>query len=580
MTQQNSNKRKNEDNHSSASTPRELKRATTVDYIYNDQESSNGRLKPLNGFVTPLLTDLYQITMAYSLWKNNRHEVSTVFDLYFRKSPFGGEFTIFGGLEEVVRFVSDFRYTPDQLQHIRTMLPTCDQGFIDYLSKLDSSEVTIHAIKEGSVVFPRIPLVRIEGPMIICQLLETTLLCLINFASLVATNAARHRLAVGKDKVMLEFGLRRAQGPDGGMSASRYSYLGGADGTSNVMANYFFGIPIKGTHAHSFVTSYNSVEDLKDKTIVDTQGKKHDLLELALSFRKELGYEMSSMSELVAFVAYARSFPTGFLALVDTYDTLNSGVLNFLCVALALDRLGYKGLGIRLDSGDLSYLSKASRKLFKQVGEKYQLDYFEKFTIVASNDLNEPTIAALNRQGHEIDTFAIGTNLVTCQAQPALGCVYKLVELDGSPRIKLSQEANKITLPGRKDCYRLIGSEGHPLVDLLVHVGSDEKENQQQIPKPGEKVLCLHPFEEQKRVYVTPVKVEKLHHIVFQNGELVNPLPTLEETRSFCLSELSRVREDHLRSSNPTPYKVSVSKNLYDTLHKLWLESVPVKEMK
>nr|AAP69616.1 nicotinate phosphoribosyltransferase-like protein [Dictyostelium discoideum] len=558
---------------------RELKRATTVDYVYRDQESKD-KIKPLNGFVTPLLTDLYQITMAYSLWKNNRHEIPAVFDLYFRKSPFGGEFTVFAGLEEVIRFVSDFHYTKEEVGFIKEMIPDCEQEFLDYLSKLDSSSVTLYAMKEGSVVFPRVPLLRVEGPMILCQLFETTLLCLVNFASLVATNAARHRLAVGKEKVMLEFGLRRAQGPDGAMSASRYSYLGGADGTSNVLAHCFFGIPIRGTHAHSFITNYSGPDELLDASIKDTNGNVHNLLEMSQKYRDELGYTATNLSELVAFVAYARTFPNGLVALVDTYDTLASGVPNFICVALALHQLGYKAVGIRLDSGDLSYLSKASRKLFKQIGEQFKIDYFEKFSIVASNDLNEPTIIALNRQGHEIDVFAIGTNLVTCQAQPALGCVYKLVEINGSPRIKLSQEANKITLPGRKTAYRLFGSEGHPLVDLLVDDNDMIKDGFKQIPQVGKKVLCLHPFEEQKRVIVTPVQIEKLHHIVFEKGQLTMPLPALNDIREYCFQQISKVREDHLRNSNPTPYKVSVTKELFDTLHNLWLDSVPIKEMK
>ncbi|EGG16852.1 nicotinate phosphoribosyltransferase-like protein [Cavenderia fasciculata] len=592
MSQSTPTKRKKpESNNASASTTnggshqlhsRELKRATTVSYIYEDEENTmEGKIKPLNGFVTPLLTDMYQITMAYSLWKNNRHDIPTVFDLYFRKNPFGGEFTVFAGLEEVIRFVSDFHYTEAELNHVRELIPDCDPGFIEYLRQLDSSDVSLYAIKEGSVVFPRVPLVRVEGPLAICQLLETTLLCLVNFASLIATNAARHRLAVGKDKIMLEFGLRRAQGPDGAMSASRYAYLGGADGTSNVLAHCFFGIPVKGTHAHSFVTSYHSTDDLPDQTIKDANGKSHNLLDMALKYLKELDIKTVT-SELVAFVAYARTFPKGFLALVDTYDTLGSGVPNFISVALALNEIGYQALGIRLDSGDLSYLSKESRKMFQQVGQRYSIDFFAKMQIVASNDLNENTILALNRQGHEIDVFAIGTNLVTCQAQPALGCVYKLVEINGLPRIKLSQETNKVTLPGRKDAYRLIGEAGHPLIDLLTYSGAncDKKKIADQVPQPGQKILCLHPFEEQKRVIVTPSKVQKLHQLVFDKGSLVDPLPRLEDIRSFCLEQLTHIREDHLRASNPTPYKVSLTQELYDQLHDVWMSSRLVKEMK
>ncbi|KAN0038122.1 hypothetical protein ACTA71_000294 [Dictyostelium dimigraforme] len=255
---------------------RELKRATTVDYVYRD------------------------------------HLRISVFDLYFRKSLFGGEFTVFADLEEVIRFI-----------------PDCEQDFLDYLSKLDSSSITLYAIKEGSVEFPRVPLIRVEGPMILCQLFETTLLCLVNFASLIATNATRHRLAVGEDKVMLGFGLRRAQGPDGAMSASRYSYLGGADGTSNVLAHCFFGIPIRGTHAHSFIANYSSPDELLDATIKDTQN----------NYRDKLGFTAIT-SELVAFVAYARTFPNGIVAMVDTYDTLSSGVPNFICVAFLTHQWG------------------------------------------------------------------------------------------------------------------------------------------------------------------------------------------------------------------------------------------------
>eukprot|EP01113_Clastostelium_recurvatum_P021628 TRINITY_DN2566_c0_g1_i1.p1 TRINITY_DN2566_c0_g1~~TRINITY_DN2566_c0_g1_i1.p1 ORF type:complete len:578 (-),score=144.49 TRINITY_DN2566_c0_g1_i1:136-1680(-) len=514
--------------------------------------------------------------MAYSLWKNGRHERPSVFDLYFRKNPFHGEFTIFGGLEEAVRFLSDFKFKEDQIESLRMMMgPHIDPGFFEWLATLDCSQVTLVALKEGSVVFPRIPLLRVEGPMGVVQLLETTLLCLVNFASLVATNAARHRLAVGKGKEMLEFGLRRAQGPDGGLSASRYTYLGGADGTSNVLAAALFGIPVKGTHAHSYVTSFSSPDDLKDRSVVAKDGSTHDLWERVLAVREELGFTYTNQGELVAFTAYARTFPHAFLALVDTYDTISSGVPNFLTVATTLHRLGYKALGIRLDSGDLAYLSKEARRMFHDTASKVGAEFFRAFTIVASNDLNEETIVALNRQGHEINTFAIGTHLVTCQAQPALGCVYKLVELDGHPRIKLSQEVAKVTLPSRKTAYRLYGSEGHPLVDILVPFNAPED----QIPQVGKRILCLHPFEEQKRVFVTPTRVECLHHVIWQ-GKLEGKLPTLEENKKYCTSQVAIMREDHLRYLNPTPYKVSVSQELYNMVHELWLQEVPIRDLK
>lgn len=558
---------------SPAKKPRvELQRSVTVVYTAKD-DGLNGNLRPLSTFVTPLLTDMYQITMAYSLWKNKRHELPAAFDLFFRKNPFGGEFTVFAGLEEVIRFLSDFHFKQEHVSFVRTILPDADEEFFEWLSGVDCSKVKVKAIKEGSMVFPRVPLLTVEGPMGVCQLLETTLLTLVNFASLVATNASRHCLAAGQGKVILEFGLRRAQGPDGGVSASRYSYVGGCDGTSNVIAAQLFGIPVRGTHAHSYVTSFADPSDFTERKIKGADGQEYDLWEVVQKARVDMGFTNTNTSELVAFTAYARTFLKGFLALVDTYDTLNSGVPNFLVVALALHRIGHKAVGIRLDSGDLAYLSKESRKLFKQAGEKMKIDYFHEFNIVASNDLNEATITSLNRQGHEIDTFAVGTNLVTCQAQPALGCVYKLVEINGAPRIKLSQEANKISLPGRKDAYRLYGSAGHALVDLMI---PSDAENE--IPKEGERVLCLHPFEEQKRVYVVPSKVEPLHTTVW-DGEVSVAIPKLAEVRSWCKTQLDLIREDHLRTHNPTPYKVSVSSTLYKTIHDLMLESVPIKDL-
>lgn len=232
--------------------------------------------------------------------------------------------------------------------------------------------------------------------------------------------------------------------------------MGGFDGTSNVLAGKLFGIPIKGTHAHAFVSSFTDDEELKDKSLILPDGSVlDDLWSKVSETREELGNEFKNTNtgELKAFTAFARSFPENTLLLVDTYDTLSSGVRNFITVAYTLHKLGYKATGIRLDSGDLAYLSNEARAMFKQYGDKLNIDYFAKFNIVASNDINVNTLESLNQQGHSIDTFGIGTHLVTCQAQPALGCVFKLVEIEGIPRIKLSQEISKVTLPGKKVCY-------------------------------------------------------------------------------------------------------------------------------
>lgn len=254
-------------------------------------------------------------------------------------------------------------------------------------------------------------MLRLEGPLVILQLLETPLLNLINFASLVCTNAARMKFLAGENVNCIEFGLRRAQGPNGAITASKYSYLGGFDGTSDVYAGYLFGVPIVGTHAHSFVMSFDSPSDIENHKYLDGV----DILERALHFRKELGWEHTELTELYAFVSYACSFPRYFVALVDSYSTLNSGVKNFLVVYLALYELGYKEgkFGVRLDSGDLSYLASETKKLYKHAGDKYGYD-FSHLIVFASNDINESLLRKLIEQNHQIDSFGIGTNLVTC----------------------------------------------------------------------------------------------------------------------------------------------------------------------
>ncbi|KAJ8322167.1 hypothetical protein KUTeg_000638 [Tegillarca granosa] len=441
--------------------------------------------KEQNGVIQPILTDLYQITMAYAYWKSGKMHNRAVFDLYFRKNPFRGEFTVFAGLEECVKFLQNFRFTSSDIEYLKRVLPDhIETEFFDYLGSISTKDVCLSAIDEGTVVFPKVPLLIIEGPLPIVQLMETPLLNLINYArcgthlfhvinyaSLVATNGMRFRLAAGPKKTLLEFGLRRAQGPDGALSASRYCYLG---------------------------------DFLPDQVI---------------------------SGELAAFIAYATSFPDGFLALIDTYDVIKSGVPNFCTVAMALHQLGYEPRGIRLDSGDLSYLSKLVRDCFKKVADH--------------NDINEDTIHSLNQQ---------------------------LVEIDSKPRIKLSEDVEKVTIPGRKIAYRLYGSDGNALVDLMLQ--PDEK-----IPGINQRILCRNPFQESKRAYVCPAHVEKLHKVYWKNGEPQLPLPSLQELRTKALNSLHSVRQDHKRALNPTPYKVSVSSKLYTFMHNLWLDNAPIGEL-
>ncbi|XP_002736222.1 nicotinate phosphoribosyltransferase-like [Saccoglossus kowalevskii] len=534
-----------------------------------------------NGVVQPLLTDLYQITMAYAHWKSEKRTDHAVFDLYFRKNPFRGEFTIFAGLHECLKFFNNYTFSKSDIDYLRTILPpSTEEGFFQYLSDMDLSQVTMYAIPEGSVVFPKVPLLRVEGPLPIVQLLETTLLTLVNYASLVATNAARFRMAAGPGKSLLEFGLRRAQGPDGGLSASKYCYIGGFDGTSNVLAGKLFNIPVKGTHAHAFVTSFTSLDDLKNRMLqpADQSKSLQNLVEMSQTWLDriegllEILKEETHKGELASFISYAMAFPTGFLALVDTYDVLRSGIPNFVAVALSLHDLGYKSIGIRLDSGDLAYLSLRAREIFTKIADKYNLPWFAKLNIVASNDINEETIHSLNQQGHSIDTYGIGTHLVTCQRQPALGCVFKLVEVDGVARMKLSQDMEKMTLPGKKNVFRLYGHDGHALVDLMMQ----EKE---EAPSPGQRVLCRHPFEESKRAYVIPASVEPLLKKYWFEGKICQPVQSLHDIKSRMESSLRSLRADHKRALNPTPYKVSVTAGLYQFMHDLWLHNAPIGEL-
>lgn len=584
-------------------------------------------MRPTDAFVRPMLTDLYELTMAYGYWKNGKHRDRAVFDLFFRKNPFGGEFTIFAGLEEVIRSLHGFRFTdmdiaflsrgtvkqkaelqcrfemglkngfiretadgpeefafdhwgagswqptryPEHDLEIPAPMAGCEPAFFDWLRELDCSEIKVYSMPEGTIAFPRIPLIRVEGPLAVAQMQETTFLNLTNFPSLIATNAARFRLAAGKNKGLIEFGLRRAQGPDGAVSASRYSYIGGFTGTSNVQAGQLFGLPTKGTMAHSYVTAFSGLEEIADPFLAGPDGARHNLVDIALEYRRLLGYNHTHEGELAAFISYARSFSDGFLALVDSYDTLKSGLPNFICVALALFRVGYTPIGIRLDSGDLAYFSKEARKTFRKIGKDFSVESFEKLSIMASNDINESILLSLQQQGHEIDVFGIGTHLVTCQAQPALGCVYKLVALNDVPRIKLTDEADKMTIPASKEAYRLIGADGHPVLDLMMEAGKPA-------PKAGERILCRHPLNEAKRVYVIPKHVIPLHRC-FWDGHQTCAFPSLDTIRQYVIDQISEMRPDHMRAINPTPYKVSVGEDLYHSIHEIWMHEAPITEL-
>lgn len=355
------------------------------------------------------LTDLYQLTMAYAYWKNNMHEREACFHLFFRKNPFKGNYAIMAGTEYVSSFLENFRFRPDDCAYLATLTgpngaPLFERSFLNYLTDLKFS-CTVDAVKEGSLVFANEPLIRVRGPILQCQLLETALLNIVNFQTLIATKSSRICSAAEGDKVV-EFGLRRAQGIDGGLAASRAAYLGGCSATSNVLAGKLFGIPVVGTHAHSWV--------------------------------------MSFPTEAEAFEAYAFAMPQNSVFLVDTYDTVE-GIKEAIKQGLDLRGRGFEMTGIRLDSGDLCQLSITARQMLDEAG-------FPAAQIIASNDLDEYKIIELKKNGARINSWGVGTNLVTAQDQPALGGVYKLGAILGSKgwedKIKLSNDVEKVSNPG------------------------------------------------------------------------------------------------------------------------------------
>lgn len=463
-----------------------------------------------------LLTDLYQLTMAYGYWKSGKAEQEAVFNLYFRKHPFQGGFTVACGLGSVIDYINEFRFDEEDLAYLRTIngddgQALFDDEFLDYLRSL-KLEVRIDAVEEGTVVFPNEPLLRIQGPILQCQLLETPLLNLINFQSLIATKAARMRLVAQSD-ILLEFGLRRAQGPDGGMTASRAAFIGGVDATSNVLAGKLYGIPVKGTHAHSWVMSFDS--------------------------------------ELEAFEAYAKYMPNNVTLLVDTYATLD-GVKNAIKVGQDLKSKGFKLGGIRLDSGDLAYLSIEARKLLDDGG-------FNETNIVASNDLDEYIMDSLKIQGCKINVWGIGTKLVTAFDQPALGGVYKLAAIKNKSnvweyKIKLSEQAIKVSTPGIQQVRRF-KEGGFYIADMIYDL----------MNLPGPNSTMVDPYDFTKnRTFNESVTYEDLLVPVFIKGELVYKLPSIHESKARVQVQLNGFYAGIKRFVNPHSYPVGLESVLFD----------------
>ncbi|XP_058132107.1 nicotinate phosphoribosyltransferase [Dasypus novemcinctus] len=525
----------------------------------------------------PLLTDLYQATMALGYWRAGRARDHAEFELFFRRCPFGGAFALAAGLRDCVRFLRAFRLRDADVQFLASVLPAdTDPAFFAHLRALDCSGVTVRALPEGSLALPGVPLLQVSGPLLVVQLLETPLLCLVSYASLVATNAARLRLIAGPQKRLLELGLRRAQGPDGGLTASTYSYLGGFDASSNVLAGQLRGVPVAGTLAHSFVTSFSGTEVPPDPMLAPAagEGPPVDLAARVEAWLERvcahlgLGVQEPHPGERAAFVAYALASPRAFHGLLDSYSVQRSGLPNFLAVALALEELGYRAAGVRLDSGDLLQQALETRGVFRTTAARFQVPWLESVPIAVSNNIDEEELARLVQEGSEVDVVGIGTSAVTCPRQPSLGCVYKLVSVGGQPRMKLTEDAEKQTLPGSKAAFRLLGSDGALLLDLLQLA-------EEPPPQAGQQ-LRVWPRGSQEPLTVSPAHVEPLLRLWFQRGQLCEPLPSLAESRALAQLSLSRLSPAQRRPQNPSPCQVALSEKLRDLVGSLGARGPPV----
>jgi nicotinate phosphoribosyltransferase len=473
-----------------------------------------------------LLTDLYQITMAYAYWKTGGHDKQAMFQMFFRRLPFGGGFAVAAGLEALINYVDGFVWGREDLEFIAAIKgsdgrPIVCDDFIHYL-KTTPFRVSIDAVEEGCLVFPHEPLIRVTGPLLQCQLLETALLNLINFPTLIATKAARICLAAQGDKV-LEFGLRRAQGVDGGLTASRSAFIGGVDGTSNLLAGSLYGIPVGGTHAHSWVMSFDN--------------------------------------ELEAFMKFASSVPGSSIFLVDTYNTI-AGVKNAIKAGRWLRENGHELYGVRLDSGDLGYLSKQARTLLDEAG-------FDKTVIVGSNDLDESQIVNLKSAGAKISVWGVGTRLVTGYDDPALGGVYKLVAIRDSSaeswryKLKLSDQISKITTPGRQQIRRFT-LNGEYAADMVF----DE------LSPPGyEDWTIVDPTDMTRRKKISKdTPYEDLLRPVIVEGKRVYDGGGVHAARQRCREQLTRLNESIKRIANPHDYPAGLDVSLHERKAKMILD--------
>lgn len=462
-----------------------------------------------------MMTDLYQLTMMNGYFVNGTYKNTAVFDVFFRQKG-QMNYAISAGLGQAVDYIENLKFSGEDIDYLRS-LKQFDEKFLEYLRSFRFTG-DIYSVVEGEIVFPQEPTLIVRAPIIEAQFVETAILNIINHQTLIATKASRIvRAAAGKKVV--EFGLRRAQGPDAGIYGARASIIGGCSGTSNVLTGKMFDVDIKGTHSHSWVMSYKS--------------------------------------ELDAFRAFAEVYPDNCLLLVDTYDSLRSGIPNAITVFNELKAKGHKPVGIRLDSGDIAYLSKKARKMLDEAG-------FEGAIIFASNDIDENVLQQLNIQGAKTDVYGVGTKLITSEDMPSLGGVYKLaqIERDGKeyPVMKFSDSVEKITNPGFKTLYRIYEKNtGKAFADLIAL--EDEK-----LPTP---LTLTHETERWKSTTLDSYEARKMLVPIFKGGKLVYKCPTLAESVAYREKEMDRFWDEYKRLSNPHVYKVDLSDGLYELKQKL-----------
>lgn len=459
-----------------------------------------------------LHTDLYQINMSEAYWADGMHERKAVFELFFRKLPFGNGYALFAGLERVLDYLKNFKFTDSDLAYLQEELGYKDD-FIEYLRTVRFTG-DVYSVVEGELVFQNEALIRVEAPLVEAQLIETALLNIVNYQTLIATKASRIKQIVKKERVM-EFGTRRAQEMDAAIWGTRAAYIGGLEATSNARAGKKFGIPVAGTHAHSMVQAY------KDE------------------------YE--------AFHAYAKRHKDC-VFLVDTYDTLKSGLPIAIKVAKELgDKINF--LGIRLDSGDIAFLSKKAREMLDAAG-------FPEAEVVVSNDLDEYTILNLKAQGARVDSWGIGTKLITAYDQPALGAVYKLVAIENEngemeDTIKISGTAEKVTTPGLKNVYRIIDREnGKSEGDYIAMHDED--------PASQERLKMFHPIHTFVSKFVTNFDAVNIHQKVIENGQVIYKNPSLQEMQAYAIRNMELLWDEYKRSLNPEEYPVDLSQKCWD----------------